>query len=50
MPSPTYDQNKKHILKYQQENREKHIANNSKYQKRRVFWRRESKIYLAILL
>jgi len=50
MPSPTYEQNKKHILKWIANNREKHNSYNSRAQKRRLLWRKESKVYLAILL
>jgi len=50
MAPPSYEQNKKHIYKWRDQNRIKHNEHNSKAQKRRVIFRRESKIYLNILL
>ena len=50
MPSPTYQQNKKHILKWQQANKRKHYENSYKYQKKRYAFRQECKIFLKILM
>jgi hypothetical protein len=47
---PTYEQNKKHIYKWREQNREKHYASNYKAQKKRIIWKRECKIFLQILL
>jgi hypothetical protein len=47
---PTYQQNKNHAYKWRENNRTKHNEQNSKAQKRRVIFRRESRIYLNILL
>lgn len=47
---PTYAQNKQHIYKWREQNRDKHYISNYKAQKKRILWKRESKIYLAILL
>jgi hypothetical protein len=47
---PTYEQNKKHIYKWREQNRENHNASNSKCQKKRILWKKECKLFLQILL
>ena len=50
MPSPSYQQNKKHIYRWVENNleRKREIARNN--QRKYDMWKREKKIFLKILL
>ena len=54
MPSPSYSQNKVHIYKWVDKNKDKHNSNNMKnYYKMKIkcpIWRQIKYEYLAILL
>jgi hypothetical protein len=47
---PTYKQNKVHIYKWREQNRERKKELDRIHQRKRYFWKVESKIYLNILL